>query len=526
MRQSWMSPAASIVLFAAFGCASAPARAPVAPTPDLQPRLAAANALLRVGCFDCLTDAFREYDAIRTTPRADATFVDAATTGSIRSAALLGLRQRELGMADDGYLQRARDLAGATDAMRAAFAPLFDAIETIPWRVPQYLPKGSVTVNPIPFRELQAMREKQGEALKVRADVDELSAYIWMAFSCSSPVSRIETDALLAPLVQFRDAPFVQYRAATCARTDAKALTDLLDREPRFVEIEFYLSSAAIGARPMPLLDEAETHIKRAYEWHPQWPAAATSLGNLYMAAEETQLALDHYDRALRFASEHGEALMGRVRALSHLGRHDDAFKTIEQILAGNRWFAGEVLYWRAWNELQVSRIDEAWASVERAGQLWAGPDVSKLAGLIAMRRQQFDVARGKFEAGRQQSATDCEMMFLLGTVHAELRGWVPMADVFVSTEECLQGSQRQLTQDIVRIQNSKRAPERKAKLVAKREQQIRTNGRMIATSWFNTAVAYFNLSQKTQARQYAEKVSDDEQYGERARELLSRLEK
>ena len=46
----------------------------------------------------------------------------------------------------------------------------------------------------------------------------------------------------------------------------------------------------------------------------------------------------------------------------------------------------------------------------------------------------------------------------------------------------------------------------------------------MMATSWFNTAVACYNLSRKAEARQYAEKVAADEQFGDRARELLSRL--
>ena len=45
-----------------------------------------------------------------------------------------------------------------------------------------------------------------------------------------------------------------------------------------------------------------------------------------------------------------------------------------------------------------------------------------------------------------------------------------------------------------------------------------------MATSWFDIAVAYYNLSRKTEARQFAEKVVGDEQFGERARELLSRL--
>jgi hypothetical protein len=48
----------------------------------------------------------------------------------------------------------------------------------------------------------------------------------------------------------------------------------------------------------------------------------------------------------------------------------------------------------------------------------------------------------------------------------------------------------------------------------------------MLATSWFNTAVAYFNLEQPSDARAFAEKVEADEQFGARARELLARLGK
>src|ERR1035437_8574738 len=107
MRQWWMSPAASIVLFAAFGCASAPARTPVAPTPDLQSRLSGAHPPPPLRCFDCPADSCREYDAVRTPARADAATVDAATAGAVRSALLLDLRERELGMSDDGYLARA-----------------------------------------------------------------------------------------------------------------------------------------------------------------------------------------------------------------------------------------------------------------------------------------------------------------------------------------------------------------------------------------------------------------------------------
>jgi hypothetical protein len=46
----------------------------------------------------------------------------------------------------------------------------------------------------------------------------------------------------------------------------------------------------------------------------------------------------------------------------------------------------------------------------------------------------------------------------------------------------------------------------------------------MRATSWFNTAAACFNRRRYVEARQYALHVTDDPQFGERARDLLSRI--
>jgi hypothetical protein len=58
-----------IVLFAlcvvAGACASSPKRPAIAPGPSPSERIAAADALVRAGCFDCLLAAFREYDALR-----------------------------------------------------------------------------------------------------------------------------------------------------------------------------------------------------------------------------------------------------------------------------------------------------------------------------------------------------------------------------------------------------------------------------------------------------------------------------
>jgi hypothetical protein len=74
---------------------------PSGPSPS--ERLAAADALVLAGCLDCLGDAYRGYDALRSMP----SVADMAAAGLVRTAALIALRERELGMVDEGYLDRA-----------------------------------------------------------------------------------------------------------------------------------------------------------------------------------------------------------------------------------------------------------------------------------------------------------------------------------------------------------------------------------------------------------------------------------
>jgi hypothetical protein len=77
---------------------------------------------------------------------------------------------------------------------------------------------------------------------------------------------------------------------------------------------------------------------------------------------------------------------------------------------------------------------------------------------------------------------------------------------------------------EIDTIEASDDPPARKAAKIARRRQYIEKGRRQMATAWFDTAVACYNLARKSEALQYAEKVADDQQFGARAKEILSRL--
>ncbi len=161
---------------------------------------------------------------------------------------------------------------------------------------------------------------------------------------------------------------------------------------------------------------------------------------------------------------------------------------------------------------------------MERADRLLINAEVPKLAGIIAYRREQLDTARAKFEISHERNPSDCEPTFYLGIVHSDQRAWERAAAVLADAVRCLEGAEQGYRLEIDRIRASDDPPARKERQIARREKAIANGRRMIATSWFNSAVAYFSLSKKDDARQYAEKVIDDEQFGDRAKEILNRL--
>src|SRR5260221_12597304 len=107
MRISWRI--AGLLLLLTMSACAKPAVAPVPtapPPPTPAQRLASAEALVREGCLDCLIDAFGQYELLRAMPSAAAI----GTAGAVRSAALIALRHRELGVTEEGYSLRARAL--------------------------------------------------------------------------------------------------------------------------------------------------------------------------------------------------------------------------------------------------------------------------------------------------------------------------------------------------------------------------------------------------------------------------------
>ena len=237
LLSSVSSVVALAILILTVACSSVK---PPTSTPDTgsPARLASADALVRAGCADCLLDAYKEYDALRPI----SAVADTATAGAIRTAALIAIRERELGTEDTGYLKRARDLlAGTGLPLQEALTPLLDIADALPTR-------GAVRQvgDDVELARMQAAyrnREAWSAQLRAHADDDPLSAYLWLGFNCAYvPIAERAVEEWRKQLPVWRETALIAFKAATCgAGGGTTTLEHLLEGDPRFLEINYFL---------------------------------------------------------------------------------------------------------------------------------------------------------------------------------------------------------------------------------------------------------------------------------------------
>ena len=268
----------ALVLIVAISACASHQQLRITPDEHVLERLRVADALVRAGCFDCLDAAYREYDALRTTSQGRET----ATVGALRAATLLGIRERELGTDDTGYLTRARDiLRSSNESVRADASMLLDIADALPSRGTRQL-ADDVDLN----RRQAAYRNRDAyiERLRAHADEDPLSAYLWITFNCAYGTPGEEVTDWLDKLQAWGDTPLIAFKAATCRGYDRAALDRLTRTDERFVETHYFLG---LGAVLEGKFDEAVDHFQRAYSWRPRWPAVTNSLADAHIALEE-----------------------------------------------------------------------------------------------------------------------------------------------------------------------------------------------------------------------------------------------
>ncbi len=522
---------AILILLAALGSACARATRAVPPTLSTRPAaevaaapdLRGARDLVSRGCHDCLVEALSVFTAAAGHPTAG----PEATEDAVRTAVLLAVRRNELGLIPGPYLEQARSLLGPADQAPPHLLAFVEIGELLA-RGPAGGSRAAANDEQLnTMLRIARTQDQWAAALRKLMPADLTADYLWIGLVCGPYGSRLpEHDARVEALGEVLQVPLIAYKDATsCGITSTDPLEVLVQTEPRFHELQYHYGLFALGSQNQsaPDLDAADARFQAAYEWRRDWPALTLAIGNVALSAEDFPRALDYFQRTLALVPDDADALAGTIRALTYADRHAEAISVADRMVATGR-NPGDAYYWRALNYARLKDDARAWDDVERAATLLANADVPKLAGIVAINRRDFAVARARLELAMTRRRGDCETAFYLQSVLAEQRDWEPTARVAADAAACFEAEEAQLRQELDATDSLPMTPERRARHVARRETQLANDARMRVTAWFNAAAANFNLTRRDEARRYAEKLVGDAYYGERARSLLERL--
>lgn len=505
---------------AAAGCAGKRLRT------EVDAAVARADRQAAAGCHRCLAAALGIYEGLAPRDPAQRTLVNERL---FRTSLLLALRERELGLPSATHFDRARELAPrladpAMAAERLEFAAL------VP-RDPTTLPRDAFERQvkgffaPIDRVDARAARPLRTDA--------ELDTYIDVSLAChrgAAPGLGIAKLADRAP-----DSAGVRYLAAVCTG-NLDGLRAALSREPRFVEVRFYLGRhlAGIprpGSRPTtgvpdrPTTREGLADLSAAFAAFPDSLSMPMDLATVYLGREYREAHRLFASVTARVPTHH-DAWFGDGLALSYLGRHDEAIAAFTRVLELGRFHVGDALYWRAWNRHQRKDLDQAWADVEESKKTLYNTNVFALAGFIAYDRKELDVARPNLEKALELEALNCAAAWYLGLVHTDQTRWPDAASAFEGAAACYRKDIEVARSQKAAAEASDWPAETKAAQIAEAEATMREAARQEATAAYNAAYAHINGGERPKARALLERAQKHDEMKARAAELLGFLDR
>lgn len=469
---------------------------------DLAERLRLAHAAADRGCYVCLVKAL---DLAETVGAVRPGFGDARQL-AFDAAVLLTLRERELGLVDHGYLERARVLAAGD-----ADAPVVEMAGAIPTAV-----QGPFRDRWDDVRTGRALTAEQlpGWRAAVAASGRLPARYALLSVECTySDVSGLtrETVSIPAP----GEEPALSWRRATCLGRDTEALAALVSAVPEFAEATYHLGVQSLMAGR---LIEAESRVRSALEAIPGWPDAAVTLGNIRLALERFDASREAFDAALALEPLHPSASIGKVQALSYLGAHAEAIRVADAMIARGTWMIGDAQYWRAWNLARLDRVEDAESSVAEAKRLLVNAAVFKLAGVIALRREKLDAARSELATARERAPDDCEVAVYAGYVESAAQKPREAGTTFALAAACYAHEAAEGTARLARLSAD---PSSEPGAIERCRRDVASAREEEAASHFRAASAFASAGAAADARDHATAALRHPAWAEKSRGLL-----
>jgi len=517
MRVKALSFVIIIIIILSLSCAPS-ARIETEPPPEAALKLDEAKALVARGCYVGFKNALRLYQELYVQPG----FRSRVAAPYLSAVLLMMIREREVGILDPTQYPKAAAIVRENPSLQSMM-PLFDIADALPTRTGGIMQD----VNPVAVKRLvdDVLISVQAD-LRTKALADDYYAYLYMAFFAGYGAYTNAKDELVARLpARYPQSTLMKYEGAIRRPLNGDALRALLAADPEFYEAWNSLGELALGAQD---LLEAERCYLKAYEGIPESPQVTVYLGSIYMATEEFDRSLDFYDRTILLSPQYRDALLGKGICLSSMGRYADALQPLNRIVELGFYMLGESHYWLAWNWHALKKDAKAEAEIEESKpRLPTNSEVYGLSGTIALDLGKLDKAEKEFIEALKYNGANTEALFGLGALSARKEKWKESGGFYETAAMVLEKNEAALADKINQIRKSSFSDERKARLLAKKEQQLKINQATKATALYDGAASYFNAAApdlKAKAAAMATRAAAHPQLKEKAEELIRKI--
>jgi len=506
------------------GCTS---RKPGLTTPELEAHrsiLEEADRLYHAGSLNCLRQALRLYEQALSYP------VPREKTRAklLKTAILLDLRKKELGISDEGAFRKAADLIASSPSL-SGFGFFLDIAASVPIHTPGIMgdPRpGSES----PIARWDVLKKNLASWVSLLEESARKEAfYAYLAITFHSRFSFFISHELQAELdanalkTAYSREPIIRYRLALFPREDPEALEELLSMEPGFVEAHYFLGRVEFQRGR---LLAAEEHFLKVLESIPESTAATLCLASVAFALEELERSLDFYRRVLERIPEYREAMLGEAMCLSYLGRHQEALEVLGRMLSLGKYYLGETHYWLAWNLKELGELEKAREHIRNSKKYMIGQsEVHALAGIIAYEMQQLDEAEEELKQAARLDAANTEAHYFLGKTYSALQEWEAAGISYECASTCYEKNEQAVREKIQEISASSLSENRKKRCLDRKKAQLEKILLSKATSWYNAAAGYYNAGLREKARRLARRASSHPTLRQKALELLTLLE-
>lgn len=486
---------------------------------EYQTQIQEADKLVQKYNYISLKQAFHAYRPLLAVPD----LLPQTAPRFMKTALLLELRRKELGILDQGFLSEVGPLLERMPSF-SGYKKYLEIVEHIPLNSKGIIGESDDKEEDLDayFEWVKKNVEPLHDYLYKSSKSSDFLAYLYLSFRSAYAYKFKNIIDLTQFSSLFPDSPLLQYMLATQPPVDSNALKNLLEIDPQFYEANLMLGDMSFQ---LGNVLTAENYYLKVYEHIPESTILMINLSKVYFHSEEFEQSMEYNDKALALAPQYRDALLGKAMCLGYMGKFEEALVPLKILMDLGKYYIGETHYWTAWNQNELERIAEARNNIEQAEHyLYGHYEVSSLAGVIAYKQGLLKDAENHLKEALRLNKDDCESYYYLGKIFADWKDWKTSGLHYAQAAVCHEKTEIALRLKIEEIENSPMSQARKDKLILRKKTQIVQTRQTKATCQYNAAAVYFNSGELNKALSQAQKAAQHPTFKEKAEELANSI--